>query len=73
MDQVCKYGQMVLAMKVSGVTIKQMAKESSGMLMEIFMKENGRMTRLTAMEHTYTLMEQSTKDSGKMICKMDMG
>lgn len=39
-------GQMVLNMKESGETTKQMEKESFGMLMEMFMKENGLMIKL---------------------------
>ena len=38
-----KYGQMVQNMRVCGKIIKLMAKELSGMFMEINMKENGKM------------------------------
>lgn len=40
-----KYGQMALDMKAIGKIIKLVAKESSGMQMEMSLKENGKMTR----------------------------
>jgi len=44
---------MVQNMKESGGIIKQMAKANSGMLMEMCMKENGKMTKQMAMECIY--------------------
>lgn len=40
-----KFGQMEPDMKESGEIIKQTDKESFGMLMEIFTKDNGRMIK----------------------------
>ena len=47
MVQVFKYGLITLDMKENGVKIKQMVVENFGMLMEISMKENGKMIKLT--------------------------
>ena len=47
MDLVSKFGQTTQSMKVNGGKIRLMEKESFGMLMEIYMKENGRMIRRT--------------------------
>ena len=41
-----KLGLMEPVMKGTGKTIKLMVKESSGMLMEMFLKENGLKTKL---------------------------
>ena len=68
---VLKYGQMVQNMKVNGEIIKLMERGNFGMLMEMFMKEIGRMTRLTALAFIFTLMEPNMKEIGRMICKMD--
>ena len=54
MEEVYKFGQMALAMKVSGKRTKLMVKESSGMWMAMSLMENGRMTKLMAMESTLT-------------------
>jgi hypothetical protein len=40
---------MELDMKENGRKIKHVEKESSGMWMVIFLKENGKMTKLTVM------------------------
>ena len=40
-----KYGQMEQGMRDTGSTIKHVGKANSGMLMETFLKENGKMTR----------------------------
>lgn len=39
-------------MRVNGIAIKLMARDSFGMLMAIFMKANGSMTKLTVMGST---------------------
>lgn len=52
MVQVFKYGLITLDMKENGAKTKQMVVESFGMLMEIFMKVNGKMIKLTVMVST---------------------
>ena len=47
MDLVSKFGLTMQSMKENGGKIRLMVKESFGMLTEIYMKENGRMTRPT--------------------------
>ena len=47
MDLASKSGQTMRSMKVNGGKIRPTVKESFGMLMAIYMKENGRMTRPT--------------------------
>ena len=81
---VSNHGQMEQNMKGNGRIIKQMAKESFGMLMGIFMmvilinnpknnhnKDNERMTKQMAMVYTTIKMGQNTKATEKMICRMD--
>jgi hypothetical protein len=53
MDLVYKFGQTMLSMKVNGGKIRLMVKESFGMLMEIYMKENGRMIKLMDTEYIF--------------------
>ncbi len=48
-----KCGQMELGMRVSGNTIKHVAKENFGTLTETYLKENGKMTRRMATESMY--------------------
>ena len=48
-----KFGKMVLSTKETGCSIKLVVRENSGMLMEIFSKDNGKMTKPTAMEFIY--------------------
>jgi len=57
-------------MKESGVIIKQTVKESFGMLMEIFTKENGRMIKQMDLAFTLTKMEQDMKVIGLTIYNM---
>jgi GH15 family glucan-1,4-alpha-glucosidase len=57
-------------MKESGVIIKQTVKESFGMLMEIFTKENGRMIKQMDLVFTLTKMEQDMKVIGLTIYNM---
>ena len=66
-----EYVQMELNMKVNGEIIRQMERGNSGTLMEMCMKEIGRMTRLTALAFIFMLMEPNMKEIGRMICKMD--
>ena len=42
------------------------------MLMEIFMKDNGKMIKLMEKEFILMLMEQCMKENGKMINSMDL-
>ena len=53
MAQVLKFGLMEPSMKVSGDRIKQMVPVNSGMLMEMFTRDNGRMTKQMDTEFTY--------------------
>ena len=63
-------GSMGQDMRDSGKMAKPMDMESSTTRMVIFMKETGLTTRLTEMEHTLMLMEQSMSDSGAMTSSM---
>ena len=49
-----------------------MDKENSYMQMVIYMKENGRMIKLTDMVYTIIKMEHVIRDIGKKICNMDL-
>ena len=49
-----KYGLMVLDMKVIGGTTRLAEKANFGMLMEMSLKENGRMIRQMVMEFIST-------------------
>ena len=51
-DQVFKSGLIMLNMRENGEKTKQTEEESFGMPMEIFMKVNGKMTKLMAMVFT---------------------
>lgn len=53
MERVHKYGQMGLSMKDCGLRIKLMAEVNSGMQMEMFTRESGKMIRQMAMEFTF--------------------
>jgi hypothetical protein len=53
MAQVPKFGLMEPNMKVSGDRTKQMVPVNSGMLMEMFTRDNGRMTKQMDTEFTY--------------------
>ena len=54
MDMEFKYGQMEPVTKVNGRTTKLMEKESFGMLMEMCLMGNGKMTK--PMDMVFTLM-----------------
>ena len=41
------------------------------MQMEIYMRDSGRIISLTALVYTFMVMEESMKDIGKTILKMD--
>ena len=53
MAMVFKYGLMVLDMKAIGNIIKLVEKENSGMLMVMYLKDNGKMIKLMAMEYIF--------------------
>ena len=67
MAGVSKYGKMVQSTKATGKTIKQMARVDSFMLMEMFMKEIGRMTRLMDVVFMNTMMEPDLLVTGRTI------
>ena len=67
-----KFGQIVHAMKDSGEEIKQMDKASSGIRMEMFIMEDGKMIKQMVLEPIHTLMEPSMKAFGKKISNMAM-
>ncbi len=73
MEQVNKYGKMVLNMKENGNKIKHVVKANFTIQMEIYMKVNGMIIKRMVMEYIYIKMGQNMKDSGKMTYKMDMG
>ena len=54
MDMGSKYGKMAQSTTDNGKEIKQTGKESSYMLMEIYMRVNGSVIKPTGMEHTST-------------------
>ena len=59
-------------MKVSGSIIRPMEKVNSGMLLEIFMRAIGLMTKLVVLGSTTTLMERGMLASGRTISRKDM-
>jgi hypothetical protein len=73
MVMVFKSGQMGPSMKDTGKTIKHTEKESSGILMEMYLTGNGVMTKLMGTEFIHMLMEQSTKENGKMTYNVEEG
>lgn len=42
------------------------------MQMATYMKETGKIAKRMAMEYSYTIMAENTKDIGKTICNMEM-
>lgn len=71
MVMVFKDGQTEHAMKVCGKIPKLVEKESFGILMEIFLKENGLMIKQMASEFILIQMVQVTQDFGKMTYRME--
>ncbi len=67
---VYKYGLMVQNMLVSGKIIKRMVMAPSIMLMAMFMRENGSMTKHVDKEPTHIKMGPSMWASGGRINKM---
>ena len=65
MEEVNKYGQMAVCMRVIGEMIRQMAEEDSFTQMEMFMKVIGRMIKPMVRVNISIQMELSTKDIGK--------
>ena len=59
-------------MKESGSIIRPMEKVNSGMLLEIFMRAIGLMTKLVVLGYTTTLTEQGMLASGRTISRKDM-
>ena len=57
----------------TGHLTKLMGRVNSFTQREMFTMASGWMIMLQAMEFTNIRTEHSTKDSGKMICSMDMG
>ena len=70
MDKGQWFGQIMLVMKVSGPTIKRVAKESSTTQMVIFTMENGLIIKQTGLEFTQILRELVMKEPGHKINKM---
>ena len=59
-----KFGQMEPSMKVIGIMAKQQEKESLYMLMGMFMKESGKMTKLRDTEYINITMVHGIKGIG---------
>ena len=53
MVMVFKFGQMVLGMRVIGSLTRLVERESFGMLMEMFLKVNGKTTKRMVTEYIY--------------------
>ena len=68
---VYKSGLMVLSMKAVGDGIKPMEKESSGMLMAMFLMENGRKIKLTVLVLILMSMVLNMKVSGSTTYNTD--
>ena len=66
-----RFGQTVRNMKVSGNKTRLMATVNLFMLMVMFTRASGRMTKHTAMEDTSMLMEQLMLEIGKTISSME--
>lgn len=67
-----KYGKILLFMKGIGKMIKLMEEEDLFMQQAMFMRDNGRMIRLMALEYTQELMDQVIQVIGLRISSMDM-
>ena len=59
-------------MKESGSIIRPMVKVNSGMLLEIFIRAIGLMTKLMVLGSTTTLTERGMLASGRTISRKDM-
>ena len=66
------HGQMEPDMKGSGLMGRQAEKGNLFILMEIFMKENGKTIRQMVMEFTHIAMVRNTKVIGEKIFKTAM-
>lgn len=66
-----KYGKISPCMKAIGLMIKLTVEADSYMGMEMFMKESGKMTKLTEKEYTLKTMVRATQASGFKISSMD--
>jgi hypothetical protein len=60
-------------MRANGVITKLTEKGNSGMLMEMFMTDYGRMIKPMATVYMFMWTEQNMRDTGEMIYKMEMG
>jgi hypothetical protein len=67
MDTVYKCGQMEQNIKVFGIMVKPLVKESLFMLMEMFIKVSGKTIKLQVTESTNITMVHAIKDTGLMI------
>lgn len=67
-----RFGWTAQSMKATGKMIRQMDEEYSITQMEIYMMENGEMTRLMEKVCILMLMEQLTMDIGLRISKTGM-
>ena len=66
-----KHGQMELAMKENGRTIRPMDAAFSTMSMVTSSMVSGAVIRLTASAPTIMLMGQNMREAGSMICRME--
>ena len=66
-----KHGQMELAMKENGRTIRLMDAAFSTMSMVTSSMVSGAVIRLTASAPTIMLMGQNMREAGSMICRME--
>lgn len=70
-DQALNSGPMVPGMSVSGTQTKQTEMANFGMLMEMFTKEPGLMTKLMDSERTHIRMVRNMKETGWTISRME--
>ena len=66
-------GQMVLIMKVNGVSTKLKVKVHFGMQKVMFIEENSKMIWQMVMENIPILMDLNIKENSKMMFRKGMG
>ena len=66
MEEVNKYGQMAVCMKVIGEMIRLMAEEDSFTQMEMFMKESGLTTKYRGKEYINSHLGLFTEESSSI-------
>ena len=71
MDLESRFGLMEPNMKDNGIMGKLMAEVNSLMLMVMFMRETGEMTKHLDMEFISIITVQSIKENGSMIISME--